>query len=54
MCCEECPRYEKCVEDDRLKDSCCHRCPEYYDCVTVDERERDLYRDSGYEDDYQN
>ena len=46
MCCEECPKYEKCEENNRLKDDCCSKCPEYYDCVGKDDRERDSSRDS--------
>jgi len=49
MCCESCPRYEKCTEDNRLKDNCCVRCPEYYDCAGMDAREKDYDRES-YED----
>lgn len=54
MCCEGCPRYEKCEDGDRLKDNCCTKCPEYHDCVSIDERGRDsfrdVYSDSSYED----
>ena len=46
MCCEECPKYEKCEEANRLKDNCCSKCPEYYDCVGMDAREGDSFRDS--------
>lgn len=49
MCCEECPKYERCAENNRLKDNCCSRCPEYYDCVEMDTREKDSFRDS-YQD----
>jgi hypothetical protein len=41
MCCEECPRYDKCAEDDFLKDECCNRCPEYQDCMGLDDRDKD-------------
>ena len=54
MCCERCPKYEICEEDNHLKDNCCSKCPEYYDCVGMDARERnssrDSYRDSDNED----
>ena len=46
MCCEECPKYEKCEENNRLKDDCCPKCPEYYDCVGADDRQKDSFRDS--------
>jgi len=46
MCCEECPKYEKCDEDDRLKDDCCSKCPEYCDCVGADDREKSSFGDS--------
>ena len=46
MCCEECPKYARCEEANRLKDNCCSRCPEYYDCAGSDDRERDSYKDS--------
>lgn len=50
MCCEECPYYEKCEENNRLKDDCCPKCPEYYDCVGAEDRERDSFRDKDTED----
>jgi len=46
MCCEECPKYEKCSEDNRLKDGCCLHCPEYYNCVGRDDSKRDRFGDS--------
>lgn len=53
MCCEECPKYERCEQDNRLKDNCCPKCPEYHDCLGMDEREgepdRDFYRDTDNE-----
>jgi hypothetical protein len=33
MCCESCPKYERCEQNYDLKDECCSRCPEYNDCV---------------------
>ena len=45
MCCEECPKYEKCVEDDRLKDDCCNKCPDYNDCVGMNSRENFSFND---------
>jgi len=53
VCCEECPKYEKCAEDNRLKDGCCLHCPEYYDCVGSDHREKNSYRDSYKDRDYE-
>ena len=50
MCCESCPKYERCEENNRLKDDCCPKCPEYYDCVGADNREKRSFRDS-YRDD---
>ncbi|MDD5504048.1 MAG: hypothetical protein PHV77_01895 [Candidatus Omnitrophica bacterium] len=35
MCCESCIRYEKCLEDDQIKDECCPRCPEYNECSSA-------------------
>ena len=52
MCCEECPKYESCEENDRLKDNCCSKCPEYYNCVGVDIRGKKSYKNSEYEDYY--
>lgn len=44
MCCEDCPKYERCKEDHILKDNCCTRCPEYDDCAGADsEREEDYF-----------
>ncbi len=40
MCCEECPRYERCYEDDSLKEDCCRRCPEYKNCNGYSEEKR--------------
>lgn len=51
MCCEECPKYERCEEDNHLKDSCCPKCPEYYDCVGTDAKEKDSFRDFGRDED---
>lgn len=45
MCCEECPKYEKCEENNQLKDDCCLKCPEYYDCVGADDRKKDSFKD---------
>lgn len=45
MCCEECPKYEKCTEEDKLKDDCCKRCPEYNNCVGTDSKENISYND---------
>ena len=49
MCCEECPKYEKCEEGNRLKDNCCPKCPEYYDCAEADDRQKDSFRDSDWD-----
>lgn len=49
MCCEECPKYDRCADDDRLKDNCCPKCPEYYDCAAMDDRDRGSSRDSDYD-----
>ena len=46
MCCEECPKYKMCEENNRFKDNCCPKCPEYYDCAGSDDRQKDSYRDS--------
>ncbi|MFH1339440.1 MAG: hypothetical protein ABIH40_06330 [Candidatus Omnitrophota bacterium] len=58
MCCEECPKFEKCAEDSRLKDNCCSKCSEYNDCAGMDARERnsfrDSYRDVGTEEYFEN
>ena len=54
MCCEECPKYEKCTENNRLKDDCCLHCPEYYGCVGRDDREKESYRNSDYEEYFPN
>ncbi len=52
MCCEECPKYEKCEEDNILKDNCCTKCPEYYNCVGANHRERSSYRRGSYNENY--
>lgn len=53
MCCEDCPKYEKCYENNHLRENCCPKCPEYHDCMGSDEKE-DLYEkesdDFGSED----
>jgi len=49
MCCEECPRYDKCAEDDLLKEQCCNRCPEYSSCMGVEEADTDSYDTLGEE-----
>ena len=50
MCCEECPKYETCIEEDNLKDNCCKKCLEYNDCVGIDSKEDISYnRDNDYE-----
>jgi len=46
MCCEECPKYEKCEENNSLKDNCCPKCPEYNECAGLDDRDKDSSRDS--------
>ena len=53
MRCEECPKYEKCAEDSRLKDNCCPRCPEYFDYVDADDREKDSFRNSFRNNNYE-
>lgn len=53
MCCEECPKYEECEENNRLKDNCCEQCPEYSDCAGIDTREKDTFRDSYKDSDYE-
>ncbi|MBN1871619.1 MAG: hypothetical protein JW800_03505 [Candidatus Omnitrophica bacterium] len=32
MCCDMCPRYDECEENDKLKEGCCKKCPEYEYC----------------------
>lgn len=46
MCCEDCPQYERCSENNQLRGNCCLKCPEYYSCVGADEKE-DLPGSSG-------
>ncbi|MBL7198282.1 MAG: hypothetical protein ISS47_09310 [Candidatus Omnitrophica bacterium] len=41
MCCEACPKYKKCEENNRLKDNCSSKCPGYYDCKDMDTGKRD-------------
>lgn len=41
MCCDECPTYEKCAEEDRLKDECCKKCPDYDDCAGLNSKDCD-------------
>lgn len=50
MCCEECPNYDICADDDRLKDDCCPKCPEYYDCAGRDNRDNGPHNDRDYDD----
>lgn len=38
MCCEDCPKYEKCEENNRLKENCCPKCQEYYDCAGASDK----------------
>jgi len=54
MCCEECPKYERCETSDNLKDDCCPKCPDYYDCAGADERKEDSPTDSLVDDDNKN
>ena len=46
MCCEECPKYEECEENNRLKDNCCSKCPEYDNCVGGEDGKKDRFGDS--------
>lgn len=48
MCCEDCPKYEKCYDDNLLKENCCPKCPEYNDCVGSDDKEN--YSGNSYND----
>lgn len=32
MCCEICPRYTACEEEDHLNDLCCVSCSDYKSC----------------------
>ena len=50
MCCEGCPKYEKCQEEFKLKEHCCPKCPDYDECVGLDDRDKDSYRDPNGED----
>lgn len=50
MCCEECPKYEKCEKDFNLKDTCCPKCPDYDDCMGLDGRDKESYRTEDNED----
>jgi len=45
MCCESCPRYEKCAVDDSVKDGCCKKCPDYYSCYGEDKDKREEVED---------
>ena len=47
MCCDECPNYEACTENDQLKDECCARCPSYNDCIGTDSEAGSSSVDSG-------
>ena len=40
MCCEDCPKYDKCEEYDKLKEKCCKQCPQYDDCVGTEYDEK--------------
>ena len=46
MCCEDCPLYEKCEQENRLKDNCCSKCPDYYDCEGKDAGENNSSKNS--------
>jgi hypothetical protein len=54
VCCESCIRYEKCLEDDQLKDNCCPKCPEFNECGGTDsdyshnEKHVDAYDEENY------
>jgi hypothetical protein len=50
VCCESCILYERCLENDKLKDECCSRCPEFSECSGT-ERTREDSRSSS--DDYE-
>lgn len=50
MCCDTCPKYEKCEKDHNLKDNCCPQCPDYEECAGMDDREKDSYRDNDNQD----
>ena len=53
MCCEECPKYEECAENNRLKDDCCSKCPQYSDCAGMDDREKDSFKNSFRNNNYE-
>lgn len=36
MCCDVCPRYTNCEEEDHLNELCCTSCPEYVSCYKDD------------------
>lgn len=56
MCCEVCTRYEKCYENNALKDNCCSKCLDYDGCMGIDIREKrsfsDPDEDNGEEDEF--
>jgi hypothetical protein len=37
MCCEICPRYVACEEEEHLNDLCCVSCSDYKSCYNKDE-----------------
>ena len=39
MCCDICPGYDECEENDKLKDKCCPECTDYGYCKENSERE---------------
>ncbi len=51
MCCDECPKYDDCDSNDKLKDHCCSKCPAYSDCADRDKEDetsgKDPYSDEG-------
>ena len=46
MCCEDCPEYKKCEENNLLKDDCCPECPDYYDCAGMLDSDREGEEDN--------
>ena len=49
MCCEDCINYQKCEEQEELKDNCCPKCAQYNNCVGSDEAPEDSSKDKYFE-----
>ncbi|MBN1354154.1 MAG: hypothetical protein JW994_05770 [Candidatus Omnitrophica bacterium] len=41
MCCDICPKYLECEENNTLKDDCCKQCPDYNYCMGEDSANTD-------------